>query len=359
MRVLALVTDAFGGHGGIAQYNRDFLTALGECEEIAQVMILPRAAGACPGELPSAVRQLRPVPGRLAYSFAALALARRERPDIVFCGHAFMAPLAAVIAKVLKARLWVQVHGIDAWQELPALWRRSLETAMLITSVSRHTRRRLLEWLGIDPCRVKILPDTVGARFRPGAKLDYLVGRHGLRGKKVLLTVSRLAAAEQYKGNDRIIRVLARVLREHPETMYMIVGDGDDRQRLEALAVECGVAERVCFVGAVTPDELPDYYRLADLFVMPSTGEGFGIAFLEAMATGVPVIGGNRDGSLDPLGDGRFGAAIDPQDCDALASAICAVLRDPAGRPERAATFGQKPFAAHLRGLLVDQMILS
>jgi glycosyltransferase involved in cell wall biosynthesis len=170
----------------------------------------------------------------------------------------------------------------------------------------------------------------------------------------VLLTVSRLASVDRYKGHDQIIRALPRVLHEHAETIYMIVGEGDDRQRLEALAAECGVAECVYFVGAVSPDELPDYYRLADLFVMPSTGEGFGIAFLEAMASGIPVVGGNRDGSLDPLGDGRFGAAVDPQDGDALASAICAALRDPVGRPERAATFGQKAFAAHLHELVAE-----
>ena len=98
------------------------------------------------------------------------------------------------------------------------------------------------------------------------------------------MTVSRLASSEQYKGHDRVIRTLPRLLSQHPETIYLIVGDGDDRPRLESLAVECGVAEKVQFAGLVPPEELPDYFRLADVFVMPSTGEGFGIVFLEAMA---------------------------------------------------------------------------
>ena len=85
-----------------------------------------------------------------------------------------MAPLAAVIAKLVGAPLWVQVHGVDAWQELSALHRRSVETAALVTSVSRYTRRRLLEWVGIDPARVKVLPNTVDPRFQPGPKPAYL-----------------------------------------------------------------------------------------------------------------------------------------------------------------------------------------
>src|SRR5262245_46677453 len=201
LRVLALVTDAFGGYGGIAQYNRDFCSALATCDGIAEVIVLPRAAEVRPDKLPLRVRQLHSVQGRLAYSLAALWTARTEYPvDVVFCGHLFMAPLGVLIAKLVGARLWVQVHGTDAWQELSTLRRHSVETAALVTSVSRYTRRRLLQWAGIDPARVKILPNTVDPQFRPGGKPGYLVNRHALNDKKVLMTVSRLAACEQQKG---------------------------------------------------------------------------------------------------------------------------------------------------------------
>src|SRR5262249_33264952 len=107
LRVLALVTDAFGGHGGIAQYNRDFLAALAACEGIHVVIVLPRASEKSPGTLPSGVRQLPPVQGRLAYSLAALQAAQAHPAiDVVFCGHLFMAPLAATISKFLRVPLW-------------------------------------------------------------------------------------------------------------------------------------------------------------------------------------------------------------------------------------------------------------
>ena len=89
----------------------------------------------------------------------------------------------------------------------------------------------------------------------------------------------------------------------------------------------------------VAGEELPDYYRLADVLVMPSTGEGFGIVFLEAMACGIDVIGGNQDGSIDPLGDGAVGSAIDPDDSEELVSAISAALRKPAGNVGGATRF--------------------
>jgi phosphatidyl-myo-inositol dimannoside synthase len=353
LRVLALATDAFGGHGGIAQYNRDLLSSLARSDLITCVTVLPRRTERPVRDLPLRLRQLRPVNGRLAYSLAALAAARAHRPiHVVFCGHVFMTPLAIVIAKLFHARLWIQVHGVDAWQELSGVYRRSIEAATLITSVSRDTRRRLLQWNGIDPARVKVLPNTVDSRFCSGPKPGHLINRHALHGKKVLMTVSRLAAVDRYKGHDRVIRNLSRVLVEHPEVIYLIVGDGDDRPRLEALATECGVAERVRFVGPVRAEELPDYFRLADVFVMPSTGEGFGIVFLEAMASGIQVIGGNQDGSLDALGDGILGTAVNPYDCEEIALAISAALRNPARTRNSIDRFKGSLFAEHLDRLV-------
>jgi phosphatidylinositol alpha-1,6-mannosyltransferase len=352
LRVLALVTDGFGGHGGIAQYNRDFLSSLATCDGIGEIIVLPRVGATSQDLVPFGVRQLPAVQDRLSYALAALGAARAHRPEVVFCGHLFMAPLAAVIARLLRARLWIQVHGIEAWGELSRLRRGSLEAADLVTAVSRYTRRRLLESVGIGPTRVKVLPNTVDPRFSPGPKPGHLLGRHNARGKKILMTVSRLASSERYKGHDRVIESMPLVLQRHPETIYLIVGDGDDRARLAALASDLAVADKVMFTGRVAREELPDYYRLADLLVMPSKGEGFGIVFLEAMACALDVIGGNQDGSMDPLGDGAFGLTVDPDDVDGLASAICAALRNPVRNVEGAARFNAEAFSTHLRKLV-------
>jgi phosphatidyl-myo-inositol dimannoside synthase len=357
LRVLALVTDAFGGYGGIAEYNRHFLSSLAACDRIGDVVVLPRASAFCSGTLPSGVRQLRPVQRRLAYSLSALRTVTHRPFDVVFCGHLFIAPLAAAIARLIRARLWVQVHGVDAWQELSPMYRRSVEMAALVTSVSRYTRRRLLEWVSIDPARVKVLPNTVAPRFRPGPKPDYLLERYAAGGSKVLMTASRLASSEQYKGHDRLIRALPQVLSDHPKTIYIIVGDGDDRPRLETLAAKYGVAEKVRFAGQVAAEELPDHFRLADLMVMPSTGEGFGIVFLEAMATGIRVIGGNKDGSLDPLADGVLGQTVDPDNREELASAISTALSTAPANVDRVSRFKVQGFNEHLHALVWSNFI--
>jgi phosphatidyl-myo-inositol dimannoside synthase len=359
LRIFALMTDAFGGHGGIAQYNRDLLAALAGCDGVHEVVVLPRA-GQGLRETPSGIHQLKPIQSRVLYTLAALRAVRQHGSfDVVFCGHLFMVPLAALVAKLGRARLWVQVHGVEAWQELSGLRGRAVSKAALVTSVSRYTRRQLLGWVGIDPARVKVLPNTVDPRYRPGPKRPDLLVRHGATGKKILMTVSRLAGSERYKGQDRVIQVLPRLRSDHPDITYLIVGDGDDRPRLEALALECGVAEQVTFTGRVSDDELPDYYRLADVFVMPSTGEGFGIVFLEAMASGANVIGGNQDGTCDPLADGALGSLIAPENLDDLENAIRSAL---ARRPldgSNGNRFSSRLFAEQIGALVQSSFISS
>ena len=262
---MALVTGAFGAGGGIAEYNRQLILALGSMDLIEQVIVLAREGGSTLPNLPDRVQQRRVTSGRLAYSAAVLRYVLKEpRIDVVFCGHLYMVPLAAAIADLLGIPLWVQVHGVEAWRGLSALHRRAIGSAALITSVSRYTRRRLIEWADIEPARVRVLPNTIDPRFCPGPKPAYLLERHKLYEKKVLMTVSRLEASEQYKGHDRVIRVLPQLLQHCPEAIYVIVGDGNDRPRLEELAAEMAVDDRVCFAGLVPSEELPDYFHVAD-----------------------------------------------------------------------------------------------
>ena len=345
--ILALVTDAYGGRGGIAQYNRDFLTALASAE--AKVVVLPRHAPDAERP-PNGVEQRPARFGRFAYSWSAIAEALRMKPDIVFCGHVFMAPLAWLAAKLARARLVIQTHGIDAWPRPSKFVRVACEQAAMILSVSRYTRARVLDWAAMPPERVVVIPDTVSDRFTPGNGAA-LRREWNLEGRKVLLTVGRMAASERYKGHDRVIKALPDLIAAGIDIMYVIAGEGDDRPRLEQLAREVGVSDRVRFVGAVPLDTLIEAYRMADVFVMPSTGEGFGIAFLEAMACGTPALGLDVAGARDALCDGELGNAVDEQEfTSTLARTIVNVGPDPqalaSAVPQR---FGRERFANAVR----------
>jgi phosphatidylinositol alpha-1,6-mannosyltransferase len=357
------MTDAFGGRGGIAQYNRDFLGALAATGPID---VLPRHAPDPVEGLPDAVAQTPARAGRWRYAARAVVEAFRCRPGLVFCGHLYMAPLAALIARLRRARLIVQTHGIEAWPRPSRVVRWATERADLVLAVSRHTRAQVLNWAALEPERVAVLPNTVSERFAPGDRAASRL-RFGLGAERVLLTVGRLAASERYKGHDRVIDALPRLVAAGHDLVYLVAGSGDDRARLEALARDRGVSDRVRFLGEVPDEALPDLYRAADLFVMPSTGEGFGIAYLEAMACGTPAFGLAVNGDADALApmSGRLASfSVDAvgvparEPATALAAAIDRLLGEfdaaDRGRLAQAARsrFGRDRFSARAHGLL-------
>lgn len=354
MRILALVTDAFGGAGGIARYNQDLLTALAEDELVEAVSVMPRF-GAMMNPSRS-VHQCNGHRGRLKYSVNAFIEAVRFRPDRIFCGHLFMLPLAVWLGRILHAPVWLQLHGIEAWEKPSRLVVDAASKVDMVTSVSRYTRRRFLAWAKFDPARVRVLPNTVSEKFgimdRSAARSAF-----GLGNYPAILTVGRLAATERYKGHDRILHCLAGLRNEFPGLIYLIAGTGDDQSRLEALAQELAVSESVRFLGDVSADDLPKLYNAADLFVMPSTGEGFGIVFLEAMACGTPALGLDADGSPDPLRDGEMGFLTSAHDLQNAIEMALRIPRPPNLAERTRACFGKQVFASNVARLLKQMQL--
>ena len=351
-RILALVTDAFGGSGGIARYNRDLFSALAESGMATSVVVIPRLA-AHSTHAPVGIHQWSPRPGRAAYALAALYAALSEPVDVVFCGHLFMAPLAMLIARLRRAKLIMQMHGVEIQQPQSRLCRFAVEAADIILCVSRNTRAAVLSWAAIAPERVLVLPNTVDEAFAPGDGAA-LRAELKLARKQVLLTVGRMDSRERYKGHDRVIAALPYLVARGLDVAYVVVGEGDDRERLEALANETGVGERVIWAGAVPAQRLIEFYRMADLFVMPSTREGFGIVFLEAMASGTPALGLASAGARDAFADGELGAAVLEAD---FAASMLQLLT--AAKPDRyvladavRARFGRQVFAANVHAAM-------
>lgn len=298
-----------------------------------------------------------------------------DPPALIISTHAHFAPVAHVLKQLRGIPYAVVAHGIEVWGRISSMRRKALCAADRVLAVSRYTASRLCADQGVAADRIAVLPNTFAEdQFRPGPKPAALLARYGLApDRKIIFTLCRLAASERYKGYDILLEALPAIRAVVPEVHYVIGGTGDDLPRLRSLIQARGLAAHVTLTGFIPTEELPDYYRLCDVFAMPSTGEGFGIVFLEAMASGKPVLAGNRDGSVDALADGGFGVLVNPLDAAEIAAALVRLLQGAHDAPLLAhpealhravvARFGFDSFSAtlnkHLGDLLAESAAVS
>jgi len=170
------------------------------------------------------------------------------------------------------------------------------------------------------------------------------------------MTVARLSSPDRYKGIDEVLELMPSLVQEIPNLTYLIAGDGHDRPRLQSKAVSLGVAGNVVFTGYIPEEEKADYYRLADVFVMPGRGEGFGIVYLEAMACGVPVVASKADASREAVLEGQLGQMVDPGDLHEIRTAICKALLEPRVVPRGLEYFSVERFAQRWNAVIDDTL---
>lgn len=374
--------EIFGLEGGIQSYVKDVLkTYIALVSEYNQGKAAPRKAEVfllrdrpnCENPLasqsvmkfhylytqPPALGRLR-LASRLALSLLGAFFSGQSQR--VFCGHINLAPLVQWLCQPLGIPYTILTYGKEVWEPLAPTYQKALQQATSIWTISRYSRDRACEVNQIDPGKFQLLPCAVNCDiFRPGPKPLDLIQRYHLADAKVLMTVARLWPGDIYKGVDVTIRALPRIAQIIPNVKYLVIGRGDDQPRLAQLAQDLGVSDRVVFAGFVPTADLPAHYRVADAYVMPSQ-EGFGIVYLEAMASGVPVVSGDNDGSADPLQDGRVGWQVPHRDPEAVANACIEILqgRDPRCngtwlRQETQAKFSTDALTQRLRQLMQFQ----
>lgn len=275
-------------------------------------------------------------------------LIRAHDIETVWFGAA--APLALLAPRARSAgagRVMASTHGHEVgWSMLPvarSALRRIGDNTDVVTFVSRYTRGRFASAFG-PRAGLEHLPSGVDAeRFRPDAAARHeLRARYGLGGRPTVVCVSRLVPR---KGQDMLIRALPRIRDRVPGAALVIVGGGPDLDRLRGIAAEFGVSDDVTFTEGVPGDELPAHYALGDVFAMPCRTrgagldvEGLGIVFLEASATGIPVVAGDSGGAPETVLDGQTGHVVDGRSADQIVDTISALL----AHPERAAAMGRR-----------------
>jgi phosphatidylinositol alpha-1,6-mannosyltransferase len=333
MKVLVLA-PTLKSLGGIQRYVLTLICALEDLfgKEHVRVVALnlsDSATGVAPSGGVRAAAKLR-------FVGASLCEATVWRPDLVICAHVGIAPLGQLLRMLGIAPYWVMAYGIDVWALLRARDHRALVSADRVVAISEFTRTQVVCLQGVRPERTCLLPPCLDAEWMAEALSYSILPRQQRR--PTLLTVSRLSNLERYKGHDVVLQALAQVRRKIPEAFYVIVGDGDDRPRLENLSRKLGLTDTVRFEGAASAEALKTWYRDCDIFVMPARtvldqsapkGEGFGIVFLEAMAYGKPVIGPASGAPSEFIHHGQHGMLVNPEDETELASAITELLASP------------------------------
>ncbi|WNZ12265.1 glycosyltransferase family 4 protein [Streptomyces sp. 11x1] len=279
----------------------------------------------------------------------AVSLLREHGCTSVWFGAA--APLGLMAPALRRAgaeRLVATTHGHEAgWAQLPAarqLLRRIGEGTDTITYLGEYTRSRIATALTAQAAgRMVQLPPGVDEKtFHPGSGGAEVRARLGLTDRPVVVCVSRLVPR---KGQDTLIRAMPGILAAEPEAVLLIVGGGPYEKELRRLARETGVAGSVRFTGAVPWSELPAHYGAGDVFAMPCRTrrggldvEGLGIVYLEASATGLPVVAGDSGGAPDAVLDGETGWVVRGGSPTEAAERVTTLLGD----PELRARMGQR-----------------
>ena len=240
----------------------------------------------------------------------------------------FIGPACLVARRVYRLDVPVVAHHhhLDPGWLNPVVEGRVMRGVDRVVVGSEFARRQAERELRVPPERFSVVPYGVDARFRPGPRPEALSARHGLGGRAVALFLGGLKAR---KNLFVLLDLWREVARERADAHLVIAGSGPLRERLERRATALGLGSRVTFTGYVAEDEKVDYYALADVFLFPSSLEGFGFTVAEAMACGRPVVASDRGSLPEVVLDGEGGLLGDPSDVADLARKTLLLLSDP------------------------------
>ena len=309
MRAIVLVSDAYGGRGGIALYKRHFLRALCSYPNMEQVVAVPRFITYDLEEMPQNLSYVASAAGsKLKFLKECLRqLFSKGKFDLIVCGHLHLLPFAFFLKLFYRCPMVPLIYGVEAWMPTTHGMANYLSSKVdAFISIRKLTAHRFKKWAGIENAKFYYLPNCIDeSKYGINEKRTDLMGKYNLYDKKVIMTAGRMDPIEyplhlkplnQKKGFDEVLELLPDLRKLVPNIVYLVVGDGNDKSRLEKKAKALGVNDIVCFSGYAPEEGKADFYRLADVFVMPGSNPlfdryPFRFVFLEALACGVPVVG--------------------------------------------------------------------
>jgi phosphatidylinositol alpha-1,6-mannosyltransferase len=260
----------------------------------------------------------------------ALASTALGESDWILFSHLGLAEAQGALPARLRRPYGVFLHGIEAWGPLDRRALNALAGAEVRIANSQFTAKRIMTMhptIGaVDACPLALPSDQASEQRAKGSSEAVNVG------PLAVLAVGRMARAERYKGHDQLIDAWTSVVGRVPDAQLVLVGDGDDRERLMRKASSTPAGRGILFPGFVTANMLEGLYRRAALFALPSRGEGFGLVYLEAMTHGLPCVASIHDAAVEVIADGETGRLVDQDDVEGLAGTLAGLLTDPSER---------------------------
>lgn len=334
-RLFLVGTEFFREPGGIQYVNRELLRMLAEFSRKTPVDVeafsLNDLSHGLPAdfELPKGFEWHGFDRARVGLVWKLLRRLLAAQPHLVLFTHVHLAGLAGLVRMAApRARIAVLGHGVEVWKKLGVQIAHGLRLADAVVAPSEFTRARMVEVNRVAPERMTVIAHGLSSDWvKTFAKV-----KPASRAGHTLLSVTRLARADTQKGVDVVLRAMPEILRRCPEARYAIVGDGNGRTTLEQMAASLGIAGRVEFRGELSSEALCRAYQEADVFVLPSQQEGFGLVFLEAMYSGLPVVGVRSGSAPNVVEDGVTGILVAPGNEQQIVSAVSGLLLLPEER---------------------------
>jgi len=267
--------------------------------------------------------------------FLLHSLKKGINADVIIISHVNILPVVWLIKKIFSQKKIIMIaHGIEVWSIPLGYKKKMLLACDQIICVSEFTRQKVSEITELKKIKLSVINNCIDPFLNNQKSADatgLLRKRYGVLPKeKIMFTLTRMDANERYKGYDRVIEAMTGLTNFYPTLKYVIGGSYDDEEKkyVDDILQQFNLKDKVVFTGFIKNEELNNHFLMSDFYIMPSYGEGFGIVFIEAMYFGLPVIAGNKDGSVDALLNGELGILIDPMNVEEIKSAIEMVMKD-------------------------------
>ncbi|MGK7394473.1 MAG: glycosyltransferase family 4 protein [Candidatus Cyclobacteriaceae bacterium M3_2C_046] len=361
-KILFLGLEAFGATGGIQKFNRALIKALNDNSLNSENILTLMLYDAYPDEKYISFKNFRGYKKR-KLPFIYSVLRQINKYESIIIGHIKLAGFALFLKTIFpNKKMFLITHGIEVWGEITKMEKGLLQKADHIFSVSEFTKSKLVKLHGIDQDKIHLFQNTLDPFFKVPedfAKPEYLLKRYGIhKNDQIVFSLARLSNTEKFKGYDLVIEAIADLKKAYPSVKYILAGKADqkEKERLQQLIKTNQLDDHVILAGFIADQEITDHYLLADLFILPSKKEGFGIVFIEALSCGTPVIAGNQDGSVEALKNGELGKLVAPE-LPAISEALADELQKPKINPNELSAktlkyFGFDKFCHNLVQLL-------